>query len=91
MKKIIIFGNSSSGKSTLAKHFVKVQNLAHLDLDTVSWEKDDPIKRRSLSASLKDIRGFMEKNSQWVIEGCYADLLRELKDLLTKRILPTCQ
>ncbi|MGB5519594.1 MAG: shikimate kinase, partial [Gammaproteobacteria bacterium] len=37
MSKILIFGNRGSGKSTLAKKLVKVEGVAHLDLDSLAW------------------------------------------------------
>ena len=75
MKRILIFGNSGSGKSTLAKAYCAKYALAHLDLDSLAWEPDSPPKRRSLSESEWEIREFLDSNNEWVIEGCYSDLL----------------
>ena len=75
MQKIIIFGNSGSGKSTLAKNFVTEQGLAHLDLDTLAWEPTTPPTRKLLVDSKIEILHFINTNEDWVIEGCYADLL----------------
>lgn len=75
MKRILIFGNSGSGKSTLAKALCAEHALAHLDLDSLAWEKAEPPTRRSASESEKDIQVFLAANREWVIEGCYADLL----------------
>jgi cytidylate kinase len=36
--KILVFGNSGSGKSTYAKSLVAQFGLAHLDLDAIVWE-----------------------------------------------------
>jgi len=38
MQNIIIFGNSGSGKATLAKKYDLKYNLQHLDLYTVAWK-----------------------------------------------------
>lgn len=77
MSKIIIIGNSSSGKSSLALKLVQEFNLAHLDLDTIAWEaKKTPIRRR-LSASLQEIINFIHNYQNWVIEGCYGDLIEK--------------
>ncbi|MEM6545163.1 MAG: AAA family ATPase [Pseudomonadota bacterium] len=75
MKKIVIIGNSASGKSTLAKRLARTEALAHLDLDTLAWKPGLPPERRSLEDSRQDITGFLEDHSDWVIEGCYADLV----------------
>ncbi len=86
MKKIIIFGNSGSGKSTLAKKYVDNFLLAHLDLDSLAWQKTNPPQRRKLHDSIKDIKEFITKNESWVIEGCYADLLSAITEQSTNLI-----
>ncbi|SET20187.1 AAA family ATPase [Thalassotalea agarivorans] len=75
MKKIIVFGNSGSGKSTFAKHLATKNQLAHLDLDTLAWSPTKPPTRLPLEVSKQQINAFMNENNAWVIEGCYSDLL----------------
>jgi len=75
-RRIIIFGNSGSGKSTLAKQLQEQFDLEHLDLDNLAWLDTDPPQRKPLSDSQAAITQFIEKNQNWVIEGCYADLLQ---------------
>ncbi len=75
-KKIIIFGNSSSGKSTIAQKLCNKYGLAHLDLDSLAWLPTDPPKRRALLDSKKEIIEFTKNNTGWVIEGCYSDLIQ---------------
>jgi adenylate kinase family enzyme len=75
MSKIVIFGNSSSGKSTLAKKLAKKNQLAHLDLDSIAWKGAIPAKRLAISESRAAINNFLSTNQCWVIEGCYSDLL----------------
>ena len=75
MKKILIFGNSGSGKSTLAKKLKTSFDLRHLDLDTLAWEDTQPPTRKALSDSVSTLDSFISKHNNWVIEGCYADLL----------------
>lgn len=75
MRKIVIFGNSSSGKSTLAKKLCNSEQLSHLDLDTLAWLPTVPPERKPLAESESEISDFINSNSGWVIEGCYSDLL----------------
>lgn len=75
LKKVLIFGNSSSGKSTLAKELSKTNGLAHLDLDTLAWKATAPPERESIETSNAQINEFIDSNDTWVIEGCYTDLL----------------
>ena len=75
MKKILVFGNSGSGKTTLATALSEKFGLAHLDLDTLAWLPDTPPQRSPLVDSMTRIEKFTDKYAQWVIEGCYADLM----------------
>ena len=75
MKKILIFGNSASGKSTLAKRLAKTEKLAHLDLDLLAWQATTPPTRTPLVESTLAIELFIQQHESWVIEGCYSDLL----------------
>ena len=73
MHRILITGNSGSGKSTMAAQVAAEYGLPHLDLDTLAWES--PAVRRPLDDSVAAIRAFLDRNPQWVIEGCYTGLL----------------
>ncbi len=76
MPRIVIFGNSGSGKSTLAQEKSKRLICAHLDLDSVAWSTDQNTPtRRTLEDSKKLIAPFLANNKNWIIEGCYSDLL----------------
>ena len=75
MKNILIFGNSGSGKSTYAKKLCSSEGLSHLDLDTLAWNPSNPPKRKPLAESQTEIEKFINSNKEWVIEGCYSDLL----------------
>jgi len=75
LRKVVIFGNSSSGKSTLAGHLAATENLNHLDLDVLAWQPTEPPQRKPLKESHADILAFIESSPGWIIEGCYADLL----------------
>jgi adenylate kinase family enzyme len=79
LKKIVIFGNSASGKSSLAKTLAEKHQLAHLDLDTLAWlpitEKSPMPQRQNVDISVSEIDSFIAQHNEWVIEGCYSDLL----------------
>ncbi len=83
--KILIMGNSGSGKTTLAKALMERQSQAlpgrSMSLDEVAFSEG--VQRRPVSESLELIRGFVEDNPAWIIEGCYSSLLEPL--------LPLCQ
>lgn len=78
-KTILIFGNSGSGKSTLARQLSDTHSLPHMDLDSVAWQPYDPEQgppqRTPLADSEARIRAFTQASPNWVIEGCYSDLL----------------
>ena len=86
MRRILIFGNSGSGKSTLAKALCAEHELAHLDLDSLAWEKANLPTRKSMSESEKAIQAFLESNKEWVIEGCYSDLLGLVANAANKAV-----
>lgn len=75
MKNILIFGNSGSGKTTLAKQLQQDFELKHLDLDTLAWAESETPTRKDLSISFNEIDSFLANENNWVVEGCYADLL----------------
>ena len=75
MRRIVIFGNSGSGKSTLARELGEAEKLAHLDLDTIAWMPTSPPARKPINEAKVEIDAFLNSNSQWVVEGCYSDLL----------------
>lgn len=85
MRKIIIFGNSGSGKSTLAAKLCD-EGLAHLDLDVLAWLPSSPPERRSTEQAYAEIQHFIAENAEWVIEGCYSDLLERVMPFATEAI-----
>jgi len=89
MSQILVFGNSASGKSTLAKYLQAERGLAHFDLDTVAWlPSGTPVApvRRELSESLELVDQFCNVEPDWVIEGCYADILTLLTQQASEMI-----
>jgi adenylate kinase family enzyme len=74
--RVALIGNSGSGKSTLARQLASARALPMLDLDTVAWEPGKLAVTREPDAAARDVRGFCESNQSWVVEGCYASLVR---------------
>ena len=75
MLKVLVFGNSGSGKSTLARGYSDKYGLSHLDLDVLAWQDTNPPTRLPLHESATNVQEFLENNQEWIIEGCYSDLL----------------
>ena len=78
--RYLVFGNSGAGKSTLARRLAAQYDLAHLDLDTIAWKPVGSTNRRPLDEVRTHLAHFMAQHANWVIEGCYADLLALLVD-----------
>jgi adenylate kinase family enzyme len=91
MPRILITGNSGSGKSTLARALSARFDCPHVDLDTVAWEEggagedgDAPPTRRALADSAARIDGLLDGHDDWIVEGCYADLLELVRPRATE-------
>jgi len=74
VSRILILGNSGSGKTTMARELVATYGLPHLDLDAIAW--DDPGVRRPLEESVAELDTFTDFHDRWVIEGSYGTLVR---------------
>ena len=73
--RIAIIGNSGSGKSTLARAIARERGWPVLDLDTVAWEPGKIAVPRDPVAARQDVERFCADHSDWIVEGCYADLI----------------
>jgi adenylate kinase family enzyme len=71
--RILIYGNSGSGKTTMARETARALAVPHLDLDSITWSA--PLVRRELAASVVLLDEFIGATSEWVIEGCYGDVI----------------
>ncbi|WP_286261072.1 AAA family ATPase [Thalassotalea atypica] len=76
--RIVIFGNSGSGKSTLAKQLSHRHQLQHVDLDTYAWQPakgNKPPTRSPIEEVETTLCQELLHTKNWVIEGCYSDIL----------------
>jgi adenylate kinase family enzyme len=73
--KVILLGNAGAGKSTMARSLIASAGaeVPHLSLDEIAW--GEFAQRLPLSESLERLRRFLTANDQWIIEGCYSDLV----------------
>ena len=62
------------GKTTLAGSLAR-DGVAVLDLDTIAWEPNAGAIMRPLNAARRELRKFCSSQSEWIVEGCYGDLI----------------
>jgi adenylate kinase family enzyme len=74
--KVLVFGNSGSGKSTYARAIATREDLAHFDLDSILWEPGKVAVQRPREPVRASLRSFIDSHAAWVIEGCYGELVR---------------
>lgn len=74
--KVILLGNAGAGKTTLARRLLAKEPAALLSLDEVAFA--DGVERRPIEESIAAARQFIERNGSWIIEGCYADIIKAL-------------
>lgn len=73
--RIAIVGNSGSGKSTLSHALALERPWPQLDLDTVAWEPQKIAAPRASADAQSDVERFCAGHSNWIVEGCYHDLI----------------
>lgn len=74
--KVILLGNAGAGKSSLARHLIGDRAVGRLSLDEVAFQEG--AERRPLDDSVAAARQFVARHSDWIIEGCYADIIEPL-------------
>jgi len=73
MMRLVLLGNAGAGKSTMARRIIGDRSIPRLSLDQIAW--DDGPKRKPLEVSLRMLSDFIDSHKEWVIEGCYGDLI----------------
>lgn len=73
--RLIILGNSGSGKSTLARRLVAARGVVApiLSLDDIAW--NEGTERKPLEESRQLLLQFIQTHPDWIVEGCYGDLV----------------
>lgn len=71
--KIVLLGNAGAGKSTMAKRLIGDRAIARLSLDEIAWNPG--VERKPLAESIALLEEFIHQHDQWIIEGCYSDLV----------------
>ena len=73
--RVLVMGNSGSGKSWYARELAQQHGLAHLDLDTIYFEPGRVAVQRPMQQVLADLHAFIGAHQRWVVEGCYGDVI----------------
>lgn len=79
--KLILLGNAGAGKSTLSRKLIARHPAARLSLDEVAF--GEGTERRPLRDSIEDVKRWIARHEDWIIEGCYADII--------EAVLPQCE
>lgn len=80
--RILVLGNSGSGKTFLSGVLLNFLDLKTICLDDLCWEPGGYYKRRSEEDVESDLKG-ISLSSNWVIEGVYGDIAEILFPRLT--------
>lgn len=73
--RVLIMGNSGSGKSWRARELAQQRQLQHLDLDTIVFVPGLIAVARPIAQAMADLHAFAKASEEWVIEGCYGDFI----------------
>ncbi|MDJ1176761.1 hypothetical protein [Roseofilum capinflatum] len=71
--RMILLGNAGAGKTTMARRLIGDRAITRLSLDEIAWNPGP--ERKPLDESIALLLSFIQEHEQWVIEGCYADLV----------------
>ncbi|WP_198929197.1 hypothetical protein [Marinobacter sp. X15-166B] len=74
--KLVLMGNAGAGKTTLSRKLAAGRDIPCLSLDQVAFTAG--VHRRPLADSIKAVLDFIAANDNWIIEGCYADIIEPI-------------
>lgn len=66
----------------MARRLMGEKIIPRLSLDEIAWEQG--AVRKPLNESLSLLQQFMDSSAEWIIEGCYSDLLAAALPLCTE-------
>ncbi len=72
--RVVILGNAGSGKTTLARRLIGDRDVALLPLDDIAWNPGP--ERKPPAESVAAVSQFIDAHEEWIIEGCYGDLVQ---------------
>jgi adenylate kinase family enzyme len=84
--RVLVFGNSGSGKSTYARALADRHGVAYLDLDSIVWEPNQVAVLRCTDAISASLNAFLSGNAEWVVEGCYGELIEAAAPACTELV-----
>jgi adenylate kinase family enzyme len=82
--RIILLGNAGAGKSTMAQRLIGNRDVPQLSLDEVAWNEGP--QRKPLEESIAALLAFVERSDEWIVEGCYGDLIEAALPYCTELI-----
>ena len=74
--KVLVFGNSGSGKSRFAQRLAAKDGVRVLDLDTVVWSQVAVF--RPDHEIIAELLQFVQTNTSWIVEGCYGRWMEQM-------------
>jgi adenylate kinase family enzyme len=84
--RVVVVGNSGSGKSTWARRVADAERLPLLELDMIVWEPNQVAVPRPADAVHADLAAFVARHPAWVIEGCDGDLAERVLPVATELV-----
>ncbi len=88
-RRIVICGQSNSGKTTVARQIAESISLPHIELDTLLWEPHGV--RKPIEESTSEVLSLIGKYTDgWVFDGIYQfqDIILPLADTVVRVRLP---
>jgi hypothetical protein len=78
LQRVIIIGNSGSGKSALAASIGRVLDIPIITLDTIHWEHDGYGQKRDEHIARQLLIDATAATPQWIVEGVFGWLVEAI-------------